>query len=396
MKKNQKRNIKYIAIIILFMVFSFGVVDKTFAINKYWIAETTELYNSLNWSRDSGGISNTSAPGIYDTPVFDDGGAGNITIDESVAVENFIVEAEYSGLITINDGVTLTIGSETERDPATITVGKTGTQIATTTMPATNNNLGGAFTITAVDDEVIITSIKLKQVGSLDSTDISAIELHYDTTDGVCPTTKPVGASSLDSNSIFGEDDTVTFNDFTVAVSPDSPACLYITYSLVDYTDSKLGMSIDFEITNPSTDVILIEGSVATIEPTTRVNISGRTVVVDDNADINLDADACTNNEITSLLSLNVKYVPKNPTVFYLKNCAVWKMEGGGTPIRLTNSNLKVHSLSFTNLTGANSAGTIKMTMEISNVDSGSDPNFLSVTRTYTTTATVRAWSGND
>jgi hypothetical protein len=400
MKKNQKRNTKYIAIIILFMVFSFVAVDKVFAMDKYWINDLDEYFtNSANWSAESGGAGGLSIPGAYDTPIFDGGGTGNITISStSTAVENFIIGSEYSGVISVADGVILTIGSDTERDSPTITVGKSGTQIATTTMAARNNNLGGVFTITAAEDEVILTSIKFKQVGSLDGDDIYEFMLHYDTTtDGVCPTIKPDGATIIGGGDDFNDDNTITISA-SVAISPTYPACLYVTYSLHNnYELSKLGRSIDFEITNPSTDVILIEGSVATIEPTTKVNITGRTVIVGNGGWVTpTNLDYCTNDEITSILSLNVKDDLKNPTVFYLKNCAVWKMEGGGTAFRLTNPNLKVHSLSFTNLTGANSAGTIKMTMEISNVDSGTDPNFLSVTRTYTTTATVRAWSGND
>jgi hypothetical protein len=163
---------------------------------------------------------------------------------------------------------------------------------------------------------------------------------------------------------------------------------------LTNYSTTTLGRSIDFEITNPSTDIHIVSGG--DISTTNKINISGRTIVVGDGTDpATPDIDGCT-TDITSLLSLNVQGEGKNPTIFYLKDCAVWKQEGGEEAFRLTNSNLKVHSLTFTELTGENSAGTVRIEMEISNVGISTDPNFMSVTRTYSTTATVKAWSGND
>ena len=85
----------------------------------------------------------------------------------------------------------------------------------------------------------------------------------------------------------------------------------------------------------------------------------------------------------------------KNPTVFYLENCAVWKIVGGGAPIRMTNPNLQVLSLTFTNLTGANNGGSVRINMTMSNVNASSSPSYINTSKTYTTTATVKSWGGN-
>lgn len=108
---------------------------------------------------------------------------------------------------------------------------------------------------------------------------------------------------------------------------------------------------------------------------------------------ISLATNSCLDN-ITSFLSLKVIDSAKNPTVFYLQNCSVWKKEGSGTPRRLTNPNIKVHALTFTDLTGPNSTGVVRISITMSNVDAGVEPSFINVVRTYTTTASVKAWSG--
>jgi len=263
---------------------------------------------------------------------------------------------------------------------AVVTVVKSGTQIATTTIPTTTENLGGGFLLTSTEGDATVNSIRLKQIGSLATTTFDNIDLVFkDAVEGVCSTTTPDGTSPFGTAGSFDENNIATTTG-TIELTADTPVCLYINYDLLgEYSTSTLGRSIDFEITNPSTDVIIEGGTVST---NSQVNITGRTMV--------------TTDDILSMLSLHMPNADKDPTVFYLQNDAVWKTVAGGTPIRLTNANLKVHELTFTDLTGANSGGTVKMSITVSNVDQGADPSFLNVTRTYSTTASVKAWSGND
>jgi hypothetical protein len=396
-RKNKKINSKYlVTVFIVILLFCFSVKN-VLAIDKYWVG-SGNVDNIANWSLFSGGTGGISIPTASDVVHFDSGSVNDATFNVNITTADFIVEPDYTGVISVNDGVTLTIGSSEALADPVITVSSSGTQIATTTMPANTNDLGGAFLLSVNTGVAIVDSIKLKQIGSLSDDEITAVSLFYSNQeDGSCSNIKPEEALSFGSNSLSLVENTVTFDEDYLILFSASSTCLYVQYDLVNYSTSTLGKSIDFEITNPSTDITTTNEVV--INTTSKVNISGRTMVVSDNNVLNPnseDTDMCVNDEITSILSLKVKD-SEVPLVFYLQNCAVWKKQSDSEdPVRLTNQNLKVHSLNFTQLTGANSAGTIRMDMEISNVDTGTDPNFLSVTRTYRTTATVKTWSGND
>ncbi len=270
-------------------------------------------------------------------------------------------------------------------------VSKQGSQVATTTIPIINKDLGGAFTFSKSSGEANVTSITLHQDGSFLAEDITNLKLYYKKED-TCSATKPEDAE------LFGDDGTFV-NNFatttgTLPVSA-STTCLYITYNIpTEYTELSLGKSIDLEITNPSTNVVVSSG---TVSPATSINIVGNTIIVADNI-TNVTATstsnpACSDSRITSILSIHVRDEDKNPTVFYLKNCAVWKKEGEGNPFRLTDPNLQVHSLVFTNIGMAGRAVQIELTM--SNMDPGNEGVLLNVVRTYRTFTTVQAWSGN-
>jgi hypothetical protein len=105
--------------------------------------------------------------------------------------------------------------------------------------------------------------------------------------------------------------------------------------------------------------------------------------------------DNCSNDQISSVLSIHTKDETKNPAVFYLQNCGVWKKEGAGSPRLLTNPNLQVQNLSYTDMTGANDSGTIRIEITTSNMDPSQEDVFLNVTKTLRTTVGVKAWGGN-
>ena len=169
-----------------------------------------------------------------------------------------------------------------------------------------------------------------------------------------------------------------------ISLTADANVCLYLVYDLSGTSGtSTLGRSIDFEITNPQTDLVVTGGTVGT---TAKVNISGVTMVIDSNTDTG------STSYIKSLLSLHMRDETKNPTIFYLQNGIVYKKEGNGNPIRLTNPNLQVHNLVLTDMGG----GFVRIEIKISNMDPGQEDTFMNVTKTLKTTAGVRAWDGNN
>ncbi len=310
----------------------------------------------------------------------------NSILIETTTNDHTTVSGTLEDIFTV-EGSMSPLSNEASATPSDacifVTVGRTGRQNATTTIPITDQDLGGAFTFQATGSSgAVIDSIRIKQKGSLATSTIDNIRMYYKAEE-TCSTTTPVDAVLFGVADVFDDNNIATTTATTTEIftlGVDELNCLYIVYDLIgEYSTSTLGRSIDFEITNPSIDVI---SSNSTIETINSQNISKRTII--------------TIPGINSLLSLKMKVINKDPTVYYLLDNAVWKMEGGGTPVRLTNPNLKVHSLTFDDLTGANSGGTIRMKITMSNVLQDAVSSFLNVVRTYTTSASVKAWLGSD
>ena len=147
---------------------------------------------------------------------------------------------------------------------------------------------------------------------------------------------------------------------------------------------------MDLEIANPSTDLTMAG---VTVGPATPVDINGVTIIMTANNDLTTPTTSnpsCSNSLITSVLSLHMSDQAQDPTVYYLQNCSIWKMIGGGAPRRMTNQNLQVHSLNLTDMGGGN----VRFAITISNIDQGAGANFLDIVRTFSTSAGTRASRG--
>ena len=263
---------------------------------------------------------------------------------------------------------------------STISVGRYGKQVATTTATSTAVSLGGAFTLLSTGGDTSITSITLTQHGSLATSSIDNIILSYADTiaSSTCATTTPVNTNTFGAT--LGTEDftatsSLTFTD-TISLTEDAMVCLYVTYDTIAPTVSgSRGRTIDFEITAPQTDII----TEADISTTAHVNILGQTMVTDPN--------------ITSMLSVHTKDESKNPTLYYLQDGVVYKQVGSnGTPMHLTNYNLKVQQLDFDHHINSAGSESVQTTITISNVDIDAPPSFLNVTRSMSISAFVQSW----
>jgi len=397
-------NKKKLLILGITLILFFSFTASALAANKFWSGAFNDLTNVfLNWSLTSGGPGGAALPNIYDTVRFDSG-ANPANVNADITVGDFIIDTGYSGLVSVVDGVILTIGSATDLTPL-VTVSKSGAQIATTTATSTDQDLGGAFLFTTQGPAVNVTAIKLKQVGSFATSSLSNIRLYTkDAVEEACASTKPVSGTTL-----FGTAGSFDENNYatttagtTLTLTSDVPVCLYLVYDLDGVGGlATMGKSIDLEITNPSTDITLSAG---TVTPAKKVNINGVTIVVMSEAEIidnrttpTTTNPACSDNEIKSLISIHVSDPTKDPTLFYLQNCQVWKKEGNGNPGHLTNSNLQVHALTFTDMTSGERTGkAVQMSITISNMDPTDGDVFLNVTKTLRTTVGVMSRSGGD
>lgn len=84
----------------------------TRAANRFWIAAAASNWNNTsNWSSVSGGAGGFSVPVAGDNVTFDNGGAGNCTIDAAVSVATLTVSATYAGTISQGANTITTTGA---------------------------------------------------------------------------------------------------------------------------------------------------------------------------------------------------------------------------------------------------------------------------------------------
>jgi hypothetical protein len=257
-------------------------------------AQLTHGANTTDIATSSGGITNavgttfvTSNNGVRDT----NSATAALSIDT-----NAFVEYEFSLLAssTATQGATycfrLTEGgtpmSYTQYPSvliaADVNVSAAGTQIAGTEIGNTNIYAGGTFVVTEGAASRTVSTIIIHETGSIDaSTDLSNIELYYDL-DEIAPYdcatesydgTEPQYGSTVVSG-FNAPNGSAAFSD-SVSISPTSALCLYVVYD-VD-TSAQNGETVDFEISNPSTDITVSGG--AAVAPASPIALAGSTPV---------------------------------------------------------------------------------------------------------------------
>jgi len=153
--------------------------------------------------------------------------------------------------------------------PPHITVGTTGTQIATTTIPSINFYVGGAFTFVRNVSSTTITQILINEKGSVNANlNLSNLKIRYETAD----------TCTYNGDETYFNSTGVNFNSSDVATATGtmsvgtSQVCVYVILDVG--SGASVNQTIEIEISNPSTDVSVTDGSVT---PATAVQINGTT-----------------------------------------------------------------------------------------------------------------------
>ena len=166
---------------------------------------------------------------------------------------------------------------------ADVAVTATGTQIASTNIPATNFYIGGAYVITENSGSRNVTDITITASGTVDAqTDIDNIKLYYDLDTSVpynCASESYVGGELqfgvTDTDGFSNANGTSTFSG-SVAISTTATMCVYI---VLDTTSgAQNGETIDIVLENPSVNVVVSGGG--SVSPSIDRNISGATSFV--------------------------------------------------------------------------------------------------------------------
>ncbi len=163
-----------------------------------------------------------------------------------------------------------------------VTVSTEGTQVATVDAGSSGNNMGAKFVITdTAGNSPNVTTLVFAENGTIDSVnDISSIfvRAESDTSDPYdCAsesydgTEYSYGPADIDGfNSAGG---TASFTD-SFSISPTSAMCVYVRLGIG--VGASPGETIELQITDPSTDVVVSSG---TVGPSTPVLLPGTTVV---------------------------------------------------------------------------------------------------------------------
>lgn len=166
---------------------------------------------------------------------------------------------------------------------ADVAVTASSSQNATTSIPATNYYIGGKYVITENTGSRNVTSITIKEAGTVDGqTGIDNIKLYYDLDTSApydCSSESYVGGElqfgSTDTDGFSGANGTSTFTG-SVAITTTATMCMYV---VLDSTLTTLNAeTVDVVIENPSQNVVVSGGG--TVSPTVTRDLTGSTTFV--------------------------------------------------------------------------------------------------------------------
>lgn len=155
-----------------------------------------------------------------------------------------------------------------------------GTQTATLNGSSTNQYVGGKFVLVPGNATAKFTSVKLAEQGTVDAqANLSNIKLYYDidtTAPYDCASESYAGTESQYGSTATSFDAANGSATFTanLSVTTSQALCLYPVLSVG--AGAANGDTIELQISNPSTDVGVLSGSVS---PGTAVAISGTTTI---------------------------------------------------------------------------------------------------------------------
>lgn len=247
--------------------------------------------NATNIALGSGGVSDpagqsfaTVNTGLRDT---------NSQTNGVTLASNEFTEFEFSIQPTINavEGTTYCFRLSDAGSPlknydiypegtvsADITVSASGTQATSLDAGATDQHVGGTFVVARDSTNRTLTDITISETGSVDATLLSNPRLYYDLDISAphdCSSESYSGfETSVNGSAFSGVDGSTTFSSLGILLNSTTTLCGYLVVDL----DSSInnGETIDIEITDPSTEVVVTSSSVG---PSSPVAPTGSTTV---------------------------------------------------------------------------------------------------------------------
>jgi hypothetical protein len=337
--------------------------------NVYWKSSTDGM---TSWSAETGPI-NAAADDIYGVDI-NNTNYQRLTIAWYGATpDDMFIENALADLVPVFE------------------VTKTDLQKTEVRASTTDFYVGGSFAFTETSATRDVTDITISEMGSINAaTALNNIELWYDVDTSApydCESESYDGGETqfgaTDTDGFSSANGTSTFTD-TISVSPTQAMCVYVVLDVLKAANG--GSTIDIEISNPDTDVLVSGG--ATAVPNYPVVLSGDTTVKLE-SDFRVQRGVIEMNADTQVITAGVHYdAPVSADRAFIRitntgHTGAGPSTGSGTrnaddvTVRMINPENIMNSITFQR--GTTAAGTTRIAWEIVEYKgvSGGDNEFV-------------------
>lgn len=255
--------------------------------------ETTRQQPHWEWRDDTGGVLPYGSFAKYNRGALGgnwSSGASGAVLVPSMAADDFIelVNTDESDSTDVANVFVaeriglqgLRLGSFVQPD---VTLSQRGTQVSTSSIPASDLYLGGTFVLAPTYGDETVTSITIREQGTVDAAAaLETVRLYYETDSTAphnCASETYGGAEAqFGATSTFpSANGSITFSD-SVAIGTSSPLCVYV---VLDVSEQGYdGETIEVDIADADADVVLSDGPVGPEDAT--IALAGTTALEDD------------------------------------------------------------------------------------------------------------------
>lgn len=222
----------------------------------------------------------------------------------------------------------------------TMTVGTTGSQTSNLSIPSTNSYVGGAFTFVTDINTATVTQIIITDTGTVNAnSNLSNVDIYYETA-GTC--TYDANETLFGTGASFNVSEKATITG-TMSVGT-SQVCVYVVLDVG--SGASASQTIEIEITNPSTEVTITNGSVT---PASIVAILGTSTLIAPTVSCNASNGSTDFGALTNLvITTSSPDIIITSSCTYTGGCTITVKDQGNTsspglyrsvaPVHLINS----------------------------------------------------------
>ncbi|MFA5392222.1 MAG: hypothetical protein WC306_00805 [Candidatus Paceibacterota bacterium] len=296
---------------------------------------STDQSNANNWTTTDTFVSYGSTSYLWGLS-WTAANINNSTFGAAISCRNTKISGGGAATTAYIDSVRITI---TYTLP-TMTVGTTGSQTSNLSIPSTNSYVGGAFTLVTDINTATATQIIITDTGTVNAnSNLSNVNIYYETA-GTC--TYDANETLFGTGASFNVSEKVTITG-TMSVGT-SQVCVYVVLDVG--AGASASQTIEIEITNPSTEVTITNGSVT---PVSVVAISETSTLIAPTVSCNASNGSTDFGALTNLIITTASpNITITSSCTYAGGCTITIKDQGNTsspglyrsvaPVHLINS----------------------------------------------------------